>query len=170
MNAIVDHPHTPRLVLVAVALLLTAALIGLASVPTGAQTAEATVPDGRRVAASTTVAGVRVMTLSSGSRLALLVAYRGEKGWHGVDVDPAPAGAVVAWASTRGGGEIPALSAVYGRATGTRVRVRWADGRAVEVVPKSDGTYVVARTGVVRSAAVTVLGEDGSTLSEVQGP
>lgn len=170
MKAIVDHPRTPRFVLVAAGLLLTAALVGLASVPTGAQTAEATVPDGRRVAASTTAAGVRVMVLSSGSRLALLVAYRGEKGWHGVDVDPAPAGAVVAWASTRGGGEIPALSAVYGRATGARVRVRWADGRVAEVVPESDGTYVVARTGVVRSAAVTVVGEDGTTLTEVQGP
>jgi hypothetical protein len=128
------------------------------------------VPDGRRVAASTHVDDVRVMVLSTRSRLNILVAYRGEKGWHAVAVDPAPPGALAAWAATRGGGDVPALSAVYGRATGAQVRVAWADGRTAVTKTASDGTYLVARPGLVRSSHVTVVGDDGAVLSEVEGP
>jgi hypothetical protein len=170
MRRVLDHPRTPRVLLLAAAAVLAAALVGLASVPTGAETVQGTVPDGRRIAASAPVAGVRVLVLSSGQRLSLLVAYRGEKGWHGVAVDPAPANALAAWAATRGGGDVPALSAVYGRATGARVQVRWADGRVADATPASDGTYLVARPGLVRSRHVTVLGDDGAVLTEVAGP
>jgi hypothetical protein len=170
MTPVLDHPRTPRLLLVATAVLLVAALVGLASVPTGADTPQGTVPDGRRIAASTSVGDVRVMVLSTRSRLSLLVAYRGEKGWHGVAVDPAPSGALAAWAATRGGGDVPALSAVYGRATGAEIRVRWADGRTAVARTASDGTYLLARPGMVRSSQVTVLGDDGAVLSEVAGP
>jgi hypothetical protein len=170
MRRVLDHPRTPRGVLIAAGVLLVAGLVGLASVPTGAETVQGTVPEGRRVAASARVADVRVMVLSSGSRLNVLVAYHGEKGWHGVAVDPAPAGAVAAWAATRGGGDVPALSAVYGRATGAKVTVRWVDGRTASTTPASDGTYLVARTGMVRAARVTVLGVDGAVLTAVDGP
>ena len=170
MTAVLDHPRTPRLVLAAAGVLLAAALIGLASLPTGAATPQGTVPEGSRLAASSRVGDARVMVLSARGRLNLLVAYRGEKGWHGVEVDPTPPGTVAAWAATRGGGEVPALSAVFGRATGTRVRVRWRDGQSVEVTPEPDGTYLVARRGLVRSAQVLVLGDDGAVLVEVPGP
>ena len=170
MKRVLDHPRTPQAVLAAATLLLAAALVGLAGLPTGADTPQGTVPEGSRVAASTRLGDVRVMVLSARSRLNMLVAYHGEKGWHGVEVDPAPPGTVAAWAATRGGGEVPSLSAVYGRATGTRVRVRWRDGQTVEATPASDGTYLVARRGLVRSAQVLVLGDDGSVLVEVPGP
>ena len=170
MRRVLDHPRTPNLVLVAAALLLALALVGLASVPTGADTPQGTVPDGRRVAATARVGEVRVMVLSGRSRINLLVAYRGEKGWHGVAVDPAPPGAVAAWAATRGGGDVPALSAVYGRATGAKVRVRWADGETRVTTTALDGTYLAARSGMVRSSSVTVLGDDGAVLNEVKGP
>ena len=165
-----EHPRVPRLLQVSAGVLLVAALIGLASLPTGAASAAATVPDGRRLAASAAVADVRVMVVSAAGRLNLVVAYKGEKGWHGVDVDPAPRGAVAAWAATRGAGEVPALSAVYGRADGPRVRVQWADGRTADAVTASDGTYLVARAGRVRSQQVTVVGDDGAVIIEVRGP
>jgi hypothetical protein len=170
MNRVIDHPRLPQAVAGVAGLLLVAALVGLASVPTGADTPQGTVPDGRRVAASTSVGDVEVMVLSTTARLNLLVAYHGEKGWHGIAVDPAPPGAVAAWAATRGGGEVPALSAVYGRATGAEVRVRWADGQTAVAGTASDGTYLAARPGLVRSSRVTVLGDDGAVLSEVKGP
>jgi hypothetical protein len=170
MTTLLDHPRTPRAVLIAAGVLLVVALIGLASLPTGAATANGTVPDGRRVAAAATVSDVRVMLLSSSRRLGLLVAYEGEKGWHGVEVDPAPRGAVAAWAATTGAGDVPALSAVYGQADGVKVRVRWSDGRTNEVTTESDGTYLIVRPGRVRSDHVTILGEDGAVVTEVEGP
>jgi hypothetical protein len=170
MTRVIDHPRLPRALAFGAGLVLVAALVGLASVPTGADTPQGTVPDGRRVAASTRVGDVRVMVLSTTARLNLLVAYKGEKGWHGVAVDPAPPGALAAWAATRGGGEVPALSAVYGRASGAEVRVRWADGRTAVARTASDGTYLAARPGLVRSKHVTVVGDDGAVLGEVDGP
>ena len=170
MTSLVVDRRVPRLLAVVVGLLLVVALVGLASVPTGADTAQATVPQGRRMAAVAPVGPVRVMVLSSGARLNLLVAYRGEKGWHSVSVDPAPPGAVAAWAATAGGGAVPALAAVYGRAAGARVRVEWADGRTATTTTASDGTYLVARPGLTRSKRVTVLGEDGAVITEVTGP
>jgi hypothetical protein len=65
---------------------------------------------------------------------------------------------------------VPPLSAVYGRAEGTRVRVRWQDGRSTEAATESDGTYLIARSGRVRSAHVTILGDDGAIVTEVDGP
>jgi hypothetical protein len=170
MKRLLASPIAPRAVLAAAATQLVAALVGLAGLPTGAATAAATVPEGGRVAASVPVAGVRVMVLSTSGRLSLLVAYSGEKGWHGIEVDPAPAGSVAAWAATVGSREVPALSAVYGRAQGGRVRVDWADGRVAETDTAADGTYLVARPGRVRSAHVSVLGEDGVVVTAMDGP
>jgi hypothetical protein len=168
--SLLDRPVTVRVLAAASAVLLVVSLIGLASLPAGASSPRGVVPDGRRVAASTSVRGVRVMVLSSSGRLNLLVAYEGEKGWHGVEVDPAPRNAVAAWAATQGAGDVPALSAVYGRAEGARVRVEWADGETAEAPAATDGTYLVARPGRVRSEHVTVLGGDGAVLTEVDGP
>src|SRR4051794_39135575 len=109
MTADMHDRRIPRALAGATGVVLVVALIGLASVPTGADTAQATVPQGRRMAVAAPVGPVRVMVLSSGPRLNLMVAYRGEKGWHSVSVDPAPPGAVAAWAATRGGGDVPAL-------------------------------------------------------------
>ena len=170
LRALLDDRRSSRLLAASTSLLLVLSLVGLASLPTGASTATGVVPDGHRVAASAGVGEVRVMVLSASGRLGLLVAYEGEKGWHAVEVDPAPLGAVAAWAATRGAGEVPALSAVYGRAEGARVRVQWADGQLAEVSTATDGTYLVARPGRVRSAQVTVLGGDGAVIVEVEGP
>jgi hypothetical protein len=170
MNALLNSPRTPRAVLGAALVVLVAGLVGLAGLPTGAVSAAATVPDGERIAASTEVADIRVMVLSTGGRLNLLVAYHGEKGWHGVEVDPAPVGAVAAWAATAGSNQVPALSAVYGRVQGSRVRIRWADGRTADATTAADGTYLVARPGRVRSAHVSVLGEDGAAVADMDGP
>jgi len=170
LRPLLDDGRSSRALAALTGLLLVLSLVGLASLPTGAATANAVVPDGRRVAAASDVLDVRVMVLSSSGRLGLLVAYQGEKGWHAVEVDPAPRGAVAAWAATRGAGEVPALSAVYGRADGARVRVQWADGQMAEVTTATDGTYLVARPGRVRSSQVTVLGGDGAVILEVEGP
>jgi hypothetical protein len=159
-----------RALRIAVVALLAAALIALASLPTGAGSATATVPDGRRVAASTPVGGVRVMVVSRGERLSLHIAYRGEKGWHGVQVDPAPSGSAAVWSATKGSDDVPALSAVYGRATGRRVRVQWADGQSATVDAATDGAYLAVRSGRVSSRKVEVLGDDGAVLSSVDGP
>ena len=170
MNGVLAHPRAPRVLLGAVVLLLLAALVGLASLPAGADSAAGVVPPGRRVAASAPVAGARVLLLSDAGRLNVLVAYKGDKGWHGIGVDPAPRGSLAAWTATRGGQGVPALSAVYGRADGGHVRVKWADGRVAETTTASDGTYLLARPGHVRSSSVSVLGDDGAVLTEVEGP
>lgn len=144
--------------------------MGSFSLPTGASSADDVVPEGARVAARAPVAGARVMLLSQADRLQLLVAYKGDAGWHGVEVAPAPPRSAAAWAATRGGAGVPALSAVYGRTDGARVQVAWADGKTAEAVAGSGGVYLVARAGHVRSESVTVLAPDGSVLSKVEGP
>ena len=165
-----NDPRLPRGLAAVAALLLIVALVGLASLPTGYPSAAAAVPDGQRVAARAPVGEARLMVLSTSRRLSLLVAYRGDKGWQRVVVDPVPAATVAAWAATRGSEDVPALSAVFGRAPGVKVRVRWADGTVAEVTPAGDGTYLATRPGRVRSASVDVLGEDGAVLTEVNGP
>lgn len=165
-----SDPRLPRVLAGAVALLLVGALVGLASLPTGYATAAATVPDGRRLAASAAVGPARVLVTSTSSELGLVVAYRADKGWQRVVVDPVPATNVATWAATRGSDDVPALSAVFGRASGVLVRVRWADGKTGEVIPEADGTYLVARRGRVRSFNVAVLGTDGAVVTEVDGP
>lgn len=110
------------------------------------------------------------MLLSQANRLQLLVAYKRDAKWHGVEVAPPPPRSAAAWAATRGGSGVPALSAVYGRTEGARVLVAWADGRKVEGDTGSGGVYLFARAGHVRSESVTVLATDGSVLSKVEGP
>jgi hypothetical protein len=165
-----SDPRLPRLLAALAALLFAASLVGLASLPTGYSSVRATVPEGRRIAAQAPVDRVQVMVLSTSSRLELLVVYRGDKGWQRIRLDPIPAGTVAAWVATRGSDDVPALSVVFGRAQGTRVAVRWKDGRTNEVAPERDGTYLVARAGRVRSAHVGVLGDDGAVITEVDGP
>ena len=159
-----------RVLVAAVAVELVVALIGLAALPTGASTPEGVVPKNARVAARSQVHDARVMLLSESGRLRVLVAYPGDKGWFGVQVRRPPATASVAWAATRGTDDIPALTVVYGRLDGARVRVRWQDGDAQEVAPASDGTFLAVRAGRVRSDAVEVLAPDGALLTLVEGP
>ena len=160
-----------RLVLVAAGVELVAALVSLAALPTGAATPEAVVPGGARVAATTPVGGdARVLLLSDRGRLRVLVAYRGEKGWFAVPVKPPPRTASVAWAATSGGGRIPALSLVYGRLDGARVRVHWNGGATQETAAAPDGTFLVAKRSRLRSAAVEAVAADGAVLTRVEGP
>jgi hypothetical protein len=58
-----------------------------------------------------------------------------------------------AWAATEGSGPVPAFSAVYGKAPGAKVVVRWSDERSTEVVPVK-GAYLAVRRGRVTSEGV----------------
>jgi hypothetical protein len=155
---------------VAIAVVLGAALVGLASLPTGASRADAVVASDGRVAGETRVGDVKVLLVSKGGRLGVVVAYRDDKGWFGVPVEDAPRDATIAWAATPGGGRVPALSTVYGRVAGASVDVRWADGRVSHAATATDGTFVVARRGRVRSSSVVVRATAGAVVSEVHGP
>ncbi|MEY2569640.1 MAG: hypothetical protein QOE35_4169 [Actinomycetota bacterium] len=100
----------------------------------------------------------------------ILVAYHRDEGWHGVEVPAPPARSAAAWAATRGGAGVPALSVVYGRADGARVKVEWIDGQLTETTVGADHAYLLARRGHVRSKSVSALGADGAVLSTVKGP
>lgn len=176
LSALPDHPNqlalTPRRVrllgLVAAAIVVFAG-VGLVVMPTGASSAADVVPDGERVRSTAVVRDARVMLLMRNDTLHLLVAYRRDGGWHGVPVAPPPADSAAAWAATRGGTGVPAMSAVYGRADAARVKVAWADGTTNEV-PIVRDTWLVARPGHVRSESVTVLAADGTVVSTIDGP
>ncbi len=154
----------------AVAALLAAALVGLASLPTGASRADAVAPSNSRVAGRASVGDAQVLLLSKAGHLRVVVAYRDDKGWFGVPVTPPPSDAAVAWTATRGSGPVPALSSVYGRVDGATVDVRWADGRVSRTSTATDGTFVVARRGRVRSTALLVRGAAGDVVARVSGP
>jgi hypothetical protein len=154
----------------AAAALLLASLVGLAALPTGAASAEEVVPHDARVAARTSVGGALVLLLARDARVQILVAYHRDEGWHGVAVPAPPARSAAAWAATRGGGGVPALSVVYGRTDGARIRVEWVDGQTADAAAGPDHAYLVARRGHVRSKSVSSLGADGAVLSTVKGP
>jgi hypothetical protein len=155
---------------VSIAVVLGAALVGLASLPTGASRADAVVASDSRVAGRAHVGDATVLLISKAGRLGVVVAYRDDKGWFGVPVEAAPRDATLAWAATRGGGQVPALSSVYGRVDGASVDVRWADGRVSRASTATDGTFVVARRGRVRAGSVVVRATGGDVVSEVRGP
>jgi hypothetical protein len=159
-----------RALAVAIAVVLGAALVGLASLPTGASRADAVVASDTRVAGRAPVGDATVLLVSKGGRLGVVVAYRDDKGWFGVPVEDAPRDATIAWAATPGGGRVPALSSVYGRVGGASVDIRWADGRVSQTTTATDGTFVVARRGRVRSSSVVVRTTSGDVVSEVRGP
>ena len=162
-------PRRVRLLGLAAAAITVAAVVGLVLLPSGVSSASEVVPDGQRIATTAVVRDARVMLLTRNSRQHLLVAYERDGGWHGVEVTPPPADSAAAWAATRGGSGVPALSAVYGRASAGRVQVTWADGSTNEV-PVVRGAWLVARAGHVRSKSVTVLGADGAVVSTIEGP
>lgn len=150
-----------------------AGVIAAASLPTGSPSVEGVVPSGARLAQRETVGGAEVLlVVEAGGGLRVEVAYRKDKGYLGVLLERPPATtAAVAWAGSGGTGDIPALSAVYGRSpAGARsVEVTWADGRVTRSAVEG-GTYLSAREGLVRSSKVRVLAGDGSVLTEVPGP
>jgi hypothetical protein len=168
-SQLVLTPRRARVLGMAAAAIVVAALVGLIVLPTGASSATAVVPADERVAATATVRGARVMVLSRRGHFHLFVAYERDGGWHGVEVEAPPADSAVAWAATRGGSGVPALSAVYGRATASRVQVQWADGSTTDGAV-SNGTWLVTRAGHVRSKSVTVLAADGTVVSTIAGP
>jgi hypothetical protein len=168
-SQLVLTPRRERVLGMVAAATLVAAIVGLIVLPTGASSATAVVPAGERVEATTTVRDARVMVLSRKGRVHLFVAYERNGGWHGVEVKAPPADSAAAWAATRGGSGVPPLSAVYGRATASRVQVLWADGSKTDAAV-TDGTWLVTRPGHVRSKSVTVLAADGSVVSTIDGP
>jgi hypothetical protein len=154
-----------------IAVLLVLGVVGLARTPGGASSAAGTVDDGATITTQTSIGSARLLLVEHKGRLQLIVAHRRDGRWFGVDVDPPPADAAAAWAATRGGGGVPPLSAVYGRSRGSAgVKVTWADGRSTPVVPERDGSWLVARTGHVRSRQVTVTDAAGTVLTEIKGP
>jgi hypothetical protein len=154
----------------AIAVVLGAALVGVATLPTGAARADAVAPSGTRVAGRDRVGDAQVLLVSDGGRLQVVVAYRDDKGWFGVPVTPPPRDAAVAWTATKGSGRIPALSSVYGRVDGVTVEVRWRDGRVDRTETATDGTFVIARPGRARSATVLVRAANGDVAERVEGP
>ncbi|MBI2169687.1 MAG: hypothetical protein HYU28_09360 [Actinobacteria bacterium] len=161
----------------AISLIVVVALVGIAGLPTGTRSPEGLVPGSARLAAQARVDDVEVLLTVEAGKLIAIVAYEGEKGWLGVDLDPVKSGTVAAWAATRGEGEVPALSTVYGRAPlsrsegaarapGAHLLVRWSDGEVSHVEPERDGSYVVARPGRVEVDTVVVT-ERGETVIEV---
>jgi hypothetical protein len=161
-----------RLLGAVVAVLLVAGVVGLASIPSGASSPAGTVSNSARITARTSVGAARLLLVTEGGRLQLVVAHRRHGDWFGVPVDRPPADSAAAWAATRGGGGVPPLSAVYGRAqrAAAGVHVTWTDGRASDIVPARDGSWLVAREGHVRSRQVTVTDAAGAVLSDIKGP
>lgn len=155
----------------AAAALLVASVVGLVTQPEGASSADDVVPDDARIAARAPVKNARVMVLARGSQRLLLVAYERDDEWHKVEVAPPPARSAAAWAATKGGRGVPALSAVYGRTEADIVRVEWSDGGTTpDVTARPDGTFLVTRPGHVRSKSVMMLAADGTVISTVDGP
>lgn len=77
--------------LVAVVLAVVA-LVAVADFPTGEHRAEGVVRSGARLAARADVADVEVLLTVDAGELVAIVAYQGEKGWLGVDLEPVPTG------------------------------------------------------------------------------
>lgn len=169
--SLIDRVRGHRAALIGVLVsLVFISLVWLASLPTGAGSPAGTVAAGSRLAVSAKLTGTEVLVVSTRGALSIQVAYAGPKGWLAAPLRAAPSNAVAAWAGTRGGGTIPAMSVVYGRAPGTAVAVTWADGRRTNVRTTSDGVYVAVRDQFVASAHVRVLDRVGQTLLELDGP
>ena len=154
-------------------LAVSVAVVGLAwlgSVPTGADSAAATIDSGARLAAAADVDDVEVLLSARGGALSVHVAYPTAKGWLSVALPAAPSTAVAAWAATDGTGPIPALSVVYGRASGTTAVIRWDDGDETTVALAGDGVYLATREGRVASDSVRILDAAGNAVLDVDGP
>lgn len=149
------------------AVLLVVALVAVAGFPTGQASADRLVRKGARLAAQAEVEGVKVLMTVDSGKLAAMVAYQGDKGWLGVDLEPVPADTVAAWAATDGDGPVPALSAVYGRASGVQVQVLWADGAIDVVATARDGSYVMARPGRVGVDRLVVVDDAGRLVLKI---
>ena len=160
-----------RVLGVAVVVLVGAGLVAIASFPTGSPTAAGVVPADGRLAVQQRLGDARALLVSRAGNLELHVAYRTHKGWLGVVSKRAEGDTLATWSGTRGVDDrIPALSAVFGRADGTEVRVRWADGRTARAPTAVDGTYLVARQGRVASELVEVLDDRGRPTMALPGP
>ena len=153
-----------------VALVLAVALVAVADFPTGSPAPQGVLPSDARLTARARVGDVEVLLASRPRGLALVVAYQEAKGWFGLALDPVDRQTAAATTTTRGRGEVPPLSAVYGRVTGDRVRANWSDGRRSEAAVQPDGTYLIVRPGAVRLRALTVLDGDGDVVEEVREP
>ena len=154
----------------AVALVLSAGLAAVAALPTGAPTLSGVVPSNARLAAVANVGATRVLLLSGLHGLQVEVAYRSSKGWLAIDAPTTQVAPAVGWTATPGSDPVPALSAVYGRATGQGIRVQWADGLVQTVAVDADGTWLAARHGDVTSSSISILGSDGSVVLQLKGP
>lgn len=152
-------------------LLVVVALVAVAGFPTGERSPAALVPPGGRLAAQAAIDDVRVLLTVQEGELVGIVAYQGEKGWLGIDLEPVAGSTPAAWAATDGADDtnapVPAMSTVYGRADGAEVEVEWSDGRTDRAATARDGAYAVARRGRVGVDKVVVLDGDGGTLLEV---
>jgi hypothetical protein len=142
-----------RILISAVGVLLVGDAVGLAALPSGSRHLAGVLPKSGKVVVTHSLRDVRVVVVDSRQKLELVVAYKQHDRWHSVRVDPAPASSNAAWAATTGAGPVPAFSAVYGRAPGDKVVVRWADGQATEVKP-TGGVYLSVRPGHVRPEGV----------------
>jgi hypothetical protein len=150
--------------------LVVAGLVAVGAEPSGAASPEAAVTGGDRVAARVDVGKAVVSLVSDAGDLRLAVAYRAAKGWFTADVEPLPDGATAAWTATDGRDAVPALSAAYGRATGSSVAVEWADGQRSETRTASDGVWLVARAGRVEARSVETHDENGRVVREDRFP
>lgn len=146
------------------AVILAVGLVALAGFPTGEPTPQDVVPPSGRLAAQAQVGGVHVLVAVDSGELVGMVAYDGDKGWLSVDLDPVDGSTPAAWVSTAGNGPVPALSAVYGRTPGDRVRIEWADGAVDTVATERDGAYVVGREGQTEVDRVVVTDGDEVVL------
>ena len=150
---------------------LCAGVVAIAAEPTGAATPAGVVPSSSRLADDVTVDGVHVLLVSTDEdRLAVLVAYRGRKGWLAVEPSAAPPAVQTAWTTTAGAGPVPALTMSYGQTQSPRVRVQWSDGRVSDVAPEPDGSWLAVRPGQLGVERVELLDAAGHVVSSVTAP
>lgn len=142
-----------RILISAVGVLLLGDVVGLAALPSGSRELADALPKTGKVVSTHALRDVRVIVLETSQKLRLVVAYKQRDRWRTVRVDPAPASSNAAWAATTGAGPVPAFSAVYGRAPGDKVVVRWVDAQTTEVKPVN-GVYLAVRRGHVRPEGV----------------
>ena len=148
---------------------LAAAIIAYASIPTGASSPAGVVPRDGRLVVEQPAGSARAIVAARPQTLQLIVAVHKPKGWFGLRVaDTSTDG--FSWASTAGARGVPALSAVFGKADGASVRVRWADGTQTTAVVQSDGVFLAVRMGRIRSLSLAILDARGRILKEVPGP
>jgi hypothetical protein len=142
-----------RVLAIVVAVLCVLDIIALVSLPSGEKHLADVIPKHDTLVLSRNLDKIHVLVVNDRGSLRLVVAYKQRKRWHGVRVAKAPAGSHAAWAATEGSGPVPAFSAVYGRAPGNSVVVRWRDGTTSPVAPEK-GVYLALRRGHVRPDGV----------------